>query len=128
MSDSNPQSTPPQPNTGDERLRAEIVYILDNYEPGEVRVSEPDGTSHLESTFVVAVDEIMQAVKAELGAARIQELELTLSIVGVTNVHGIPIRNLEGTEKVIDPEMLKQRLAELRNHFGIGEAYGEITN
>lgn len=80
-----------------------------------------DYIRHHERTGLGGPDN-QQAIKNELQArereveerGRIDELEMALSVVGVTYVRGTPVRNLEGAENKLDPEMIRARLESLR--------------
>lgn len=73
MTNLTPNPTP-QPNKAREALRGDIVSTLNALEPGETRVSYPDGHSEIVSNFSLAVDDIMHLVDTYLQNA-VEEAE-----------------------------------------------------
>lgn len=85
------------PQSSEERLREKIADICKLHGVPE-------------ATYWNIADETLAVVKAELGAARVDELERFY------NQNRYPVAT-----KVIFNEYYAERTAELRNHFGIGE-------
>lgn len=125
--------TPPQPNTGDERLREKINDLMCT----AISAARYNNKGWLD-TQIESEAAIMQAVKAELGAAQTNAVAWTVGVIDDMHING---SNLTGTpsfdslfkgikntirdryrfEVGIDPAPSYPVKAELRNHFGIGE-------